>query len=353
MKRDQLAKLSLKVMIFAMVAFLSACGGDDSDPKKSSVDVDDPNEVAKSLEIDNATFQTGNPPAPSGGDAPVISDFVDGENVFTIQGLKVIIDAPLESGDAAGFYVKVDGADGYFKVNAPKASIGGRKGSVKKKNFLGSGRTQEEDEASFSIEVPEGLEPGEFCISYCVFDSEGRVSNVIERCIIVTELGGSNASFLSKEWSWVNTKLYEDGQLTEEIIVGEAQEDTYEVDIWCNEEWSTTTVTDTQLNEYAYLKFSDNGAFEIDEKYSYTYYDWDSECTPEYDTQTIEQTWTGAWSYDDDSHELIILYNVSEEDYAETIAQKYDAEIVGGKLILTDITSEDLGYEAVITLEEK
>jgi hypothetical protein len=355
MKKNQLASLSMKLIVVSILTVLSSCGGDDNDPKKTNVDVDNPNEVAKSLKVENATLMTGNPPSPTGGSAPVIDEFIDGTPIFTIQGLKIIVSAPIESGDAAGFYVKIDGADGYFKVNSAKADIGsGRKASLKKRNFFKTGRKQEEDEASFSIEVPEGIEPGEFCITYCVFNSQGQVSNVIGRCVIVSELGGSNAEFLSKEWSWLNTKLYEDGNLIDEVTVGVADEDTYEAGISCDGEWNEIVVTDSDLNEYGYLKFSKNGAFQIDEKYSYTYYDWDSECTPEYITETEEETWTGAWSYDDDSHQLIILYNLYyDEDYPSTLLQTYDAEMQNGKLILTNDTVEELGYVAVITLEEK
>jgi hypothetical protein len=355
MKRIQLASFSLKLIAIATVALLASCGGGD-DPKKSGIDVDDPNAVSESLTVENSTFVDGNPPSPTGGDAPVLDEYYDGVAIPTIQGLKVIVTAPIQTGDAAGFYVKIDGADGYFKVNAAKADIGsGRVGEKKRaRNFFHGARTQEEDEASFSIEVPANIQPGEFCISYCVFDAQNQVSNIIQRCVVVSKIGGSKSAFLSKEWSWVKTQLFEDNVLESELIVGVEREYPYLAELWCNDESTEIEVADTELSDYGYLKFSDNGAFQIDEKYSYTYYDWSSECTPEYITETEEESWTGAWSYDDNTKKLIILYNEFEdEEYPTTVAQTYDVEMESGKLVLTFSDLEEIGFKGVIYLEEK
>jgi hypothetical protein len=169
---------------------------------------------------------------------------------------------------------------------------------------------------------------------------------------VVSELGGSNASFLTNEWSWLSSETYYDGVLEFEEFAGVPSEYTYEAGIYCGEDYQIIEVTDTDLTDYVYLKFSSNGAFQVQEKYSYTYYDYESECTPEYITEAYEETWTGAWSYDDESKQLVIIYNLYDEEYAETAAQAYEAEVVDGKLVLT-ASFDEIGYTDVITLEQR
>ena len=46
------------------------------------------------------------------------------------------------------------------------------------------------------IALPKSLEPGTFCVEYCVYDKEQRVSNIVEVCIDVVSLEEKTANFL-------------------------------------------------------------------------------------------------------------------------------------------------------------
>ena len=101
-------------------------------------------------------------------------------------------------------YFQIAGAGGYYQI--PVSGLGDSNGRINKSR-QGSpfGRLKKiNNYYGFSIELPENIKPSEFCAFYCVYDAEGRVSNVVEVCIKVDEFGGVNTSLLtSNVWSMV------------------------------------------------------------------------------------------------------------------------------------------------------
>lgn len=352
----------LSAMIIASGLVATNCSDDDK--KSSGIDINDPDEVSKSLTIENATFINGTPPSPSTSEtAPLLDESDDGEDLFSIQGSKVIVNAYVESGTASGFYVQVEGAEGYYKVAATQATKRQRATNSKHKHKVGFGnaRTKEDDgSVSFSIEVPENIKPGEFCVSYCVYDAQNQVSNIVTQCITVTELGGSGSSFISKNsWSFFTDEEYENGSLVETEQVGVNEEYEWEDNIWCDDSLTNVTITEVDRTDYAYYTFAANGAFHGEAKGYEKYYDWESsECEVEYIEETYENTVDGGWSYDEDTQTLTIIYNIEyEEDgqtYVETYVEQGEVELVGNNLVFTTEESfEGEVYKYVTTFKPK
>jgi hypothetical protein len=340
--------------MFLSVFLFSSCGDDDE--KEALIDITNPNVVAKSVVIENATYvATGNPPAQTISDtAPLLDETTDGEPLISIQGSKIIVNAELESGSASGFYVKVVGADGYYKVTSTTPT--GRQGmfSKTKHNYFGKqGRTQEEDEAAFSIEVPDNIKPGEFCISYCVYDAQNQVSNVIVRCVTVTTLGGENSAFLSaNDWEFIESRTYENNKLVATNYPDVPDTSSYWANIWCDSTGVAVKVSEEYTQDYSYIKYAPNGAMQVDTKYYEKYLDYDnSNCEPVYIENNETQTITGAWSYDSNAKIITMIYNVEFGGQVYTIGEKYDASIVGNNLVIKVIYS-DIEYE-VVTLKPK
>lgn len=348
-----LNRITCLVMVVSFV-LLSACSDDDD--KKSSIDTDDPNAVAQSLTVENGTYVKGSPPAPSSDpNAPVLS--YNGDDLFTIQGSKIIVNTSLESGSASGFYVAVDGADGYFNVNATTVTPGtnGRVAETKRKGSFFAARTQQ-DAPSFSIEVPKNIQPGEFCIFYCVYDAENRVSNIVQQCVTVTALGGDGSAFLtSNQWSMVKWEYYYDNVLEEQEIAGETYTEPTEAYISCQGNYQFVPAEYQDRVNYSYATITSNGALKIEEEYYHKYPDIaNSECTVTYEEITEPYSLTGAWSYDKSTGTLVLLYNDESEeiegDYV-TVAQSFKTELVDGNLILT--LEFGLGEYEIVTLEPK
>jgi hypothetical protein len=352
--RFLLAALAISALSLSLF-ILSGCGSDDD--KVTLVDITNPNVVAKAVVIENSTYvATGNPPAQTVNEtAPLLDESADGEPLFSVQGSKIVVSANLEAGSASGFYVKIVGADGYYKVTSIAATGRQRMFSKVKRNSFGKqGRTQEEGVATFSIEVPDNIKPGEFCISYCVYDAQNQVSNVIQQCVTVKTLGGSNSAFLSaNDWEFVKDMGYENGQLVYEGYPGVPDSSTYMTSIICHD----TAYVDVEAYEeyttnYAYLKFGGNGALQVNSENYEKYLDYEnSDCTPVYIEHTQPQDISGAWSYDSDSKTLILVYNVEYEGGIETVGEQYDASIVDNNLVLK-VSYSATEYD-VLTLKPK
>lgn len=337
----------LLTIIFA--SLVVSCKDDESSPKQ--IDVDDPNAVSNSIEIENSTFIKGIPPSPSTSEtAPVL--YEETGSLISVQGTKLIVNSEVESGSAAGFYVQIDGADGYFKVTSNTAT--GRLGAKKQINpFHRAGRKSDEYNPSFSIEIPENIKPGEFCISYCVYDAQNQVSNIIERCIEVATLGGDNSTFLTKnEWDFVKSYSYEDGELEDSTIVGIPQIYEFDAYIPCGQEYVEVGASEEYESIYTYLTMSTNGGMLIESESRDKYVDYDaSECEVVYGEETYTENIEGAWSYDADSQSLILIYNVDYDDEVETYVEQYDAYLEGEQLVLE--WNDGFGYNGIVYLKPK
>jgi hypothetical protein len=335
------------------VFLLSSCGSDDDNV--TLVDITDPNVVAKAVVIENSTYMaSGNPPPQTINEtAPLLDASTDDETLFSVQGSKIIVSSSLETGSASGFYVKIVGAEGYYKVTSTAASGRQRMFSKEKRNSFGKqGRTQEGD-VTFSIEVPDNIKPGEFCISYCVYDAQNQVSNVIERCVTVKSLGGNNSAFLSAhDWEFVKELGYENSQLVYEGYPGVPDSSTYTTDIACDNSFVDVEVNAVYTTNYAYLKFGSNGALQTSSENYEKDIDYEnSNCTVVYTEGTSQQNTSGAWSYDSDSKTLIMVYNVEWAGGVETVGEQYEVSVVDNNLILK-VNYSDTEYD-ILTLKPK
>lgn len=174
--------LWLPVIITATLLAVTSCKPDKPEPPVDTlIDPSDANALAQVLIMPSGTqTNTGQPPAPSGQGAPTVSSqstTVLGSNGST---------APLNFGynnvanNLGGCYVQVAGANRYF--NIPYGSNSGSSGNL-----------------SVPIGIPTNVDQGEFCVDFCVYDLNGRVSNIIRTCVTVIRLG-TGALQISLTW---------------------------------------------------------------------------------------------------------------------------------------------------------
>jgi hypothetical protein len=325
------------VLIMACLMVLASCKNEES-PKLISVS--DPNAVSQALEVNGGTYVLGSLPSPSvSEEAPILEDDFGGEQLLAIQGSKIIINASVVGGNAVtGFYVQVDGADGYFNVTS--TSVTARLGSDRKNIFGKSLRVQNEYPA-FSITMPDNIGAGEFCITFSAY-AGGLVSNVIQQCITVSELGGANSGFLSaNEWSLLKSEELWEGELYLNVI-GVADVDSYETEIPCEGGYIAVQVEDTYKDIYLYAKFAPGGVFSYEDQDYEKYFDYENStnCAAVYIENTIDDSAVGAWSYDHETGMVLFVYNDEWDGEVETVIEQYEAEIVNGKLILLEQYNE-------------
>jgi len=266
------------------------------------IDLSDANALTEELGVTGAALLAGDPPAPSSDpNAPEIEDPGD---AVAFQGGDLTLGLDVASGDVAGVYLQIPGADSYFDI--PSSALQG-------------GRIAMEDQA-FAIQLPDNIEPGTFCVDYCVYDSEARVSNIVNVCIEVGELGGANSEFLIGTWNVTMLVHVEDGETRTEII-GEATPDIYSVEIVCadGQTFEEVEIGESETIDFIKITFAENGALRFEEDGEDTYLDFStSTCEVQvYLTETYSDDWAGAWSYEEANNRLVMVINEEEDGVEE------------------------------------
>ncbi len=85
------------------------------------------------------------------------------------------------NGNIAGFYVQVAGAASYF--NVPYSGVSGNNGQVQ-----------------LPVTIPTNVDSGRFCLNFCIYDNNNRVSNIVRVCVDVLRLG-TGALQISLSWN--------------------------------------------------------------------------------------------------------------------------------------------------------
>ncbi|MEP5612145.1 MAG: hypothetical protein ABJP45_07830 [Cyclobacteriaceae bacterium] len=295
------SRFLLPVLCIGLVSLVTQCTTDDVEEEMdpTEIDLSDANALAEALSVTGATLELGDPPPPSNDpNAPQINDTRD-EVAF--QGGDLTFGLDVSSGDVAGVFLQIPGANSYYDIPA---------------SALMGGRIAVSDQA-FSIELPENIEPGEFCVDYCVYDSNARVSNVVNVCVTVGELGGVNSEFLLGSWN-ITMLVHLEGEETRTEIVGEETLDIYFEEIVCSDgqTFEEVEIEESETIDFIRITFAESGALRFEEAGEEVYLDFDaSTCEElEYLTETYSDDWAGAWSYDELSDRLVMIINEVEDE---------------------------------------
>jgi len=173
----------LPITLVSAILAVTSCK-DPEPPIETLIDPYDANAIAQVLIMPSGTqTNSGQPPAPTGQGAPTVNS-----QTTTVLGSNGST-APLNftyanvNNNLGGCYVQVAGANRYF--NIPYSSNSGNSGNL-----------------SLPIGIPTNVDQGEFCLDFCVYDINGRVSNIIRTCVTVIRLGTGS---LQISLSWGNS----------------------------------------------------------------------------------------------------------------------------------------------------
>lgn len=166
-----------------LAACLFACNQTKIDKQDTLIDPADANSLSPVLLLpDGAQRVQGEAPAPTGGSAaPQAANPV--QSVISSNGSTVLIPFTYAnvSGNLAGCYAQVVGANQY--INIPYTSTSGSSGSLQ-----------------LSLGIPTRVNEGVFRVAFCVYDRNGRVSQVVYVTVNVLRLG-TGALQISLSWS--------------------------------------------------------------------------------------------------------------------------------------------------------
>lgn len=146
------------------LSFFTSCGG-DSDTPPTEVDPSDADALSGVLVIPGSQSVSGQPPSPSTDtDAPTVSNNQTSATVVSDNTLYLPFNFDSNQG-YGGCYVQVDGASTYFDIPDGTSTTDGL--------------------LVLPVGIPASVQEGDFCLTYCIYDNNGRVSNLLTTCVTV------------------------------------------------------------------------------------------------------------------------------------------------------------------------
>lgn len=337
--RSRLPALIATILLISTAAFYS-CQKEPKEKINITVSSKDPKSLSTSLRVWHGTRTQGTPPSQTGGGLQLDNSNTDPVKAFA--GRYAIIQPQLLSGSSVdGYYVKLNGASEYFKVDYTKPrNINGRliRPQHKSNPFLGrmDSTGGGNVDSSIVIVLPTNIQvPDTLCITYWAYDNMGNVSNPVNVCIIVTSLGpDANSGWMSGSWKF--TAAWENNEPHDTIVYNRWSTDGDKNGYYCNNgvlEWTdnvpgqTFLATDSVFYRKANLTLAANGG----QKYEYdaSWKDVDmgvGSCShivfgP---TQDEAELITGAWSYNSATHKITLIFEFDDMGVPVEEAWEYD-----------------------------
>lgn len=195
--------------IIFIALFFFGCGKDNGLGSNEPVDPADADALSSVVVLPNGTeTRQGAPPDPTDSStAPNIRGGVS--RLTSSNGSTVLIPFSYDtSADISGYYLYINGAESHFYVpyRAQSSNSSGPFFHRAARPVSPVGKTHTQLFASGTLSIPVGLptnvSAGQFCTSVNIADNRGEISNTLETCIDVLELG---SGVLQISLSWDNT----------------------------------------------------------------------------------------------------------------------------------------------------
>jgi hypothetical protein len=286
----------------------------------------------------------GFPASTSGAGAPVLNTNFDNQQVNSFNGGYVIINPRRVSGTVAGYYLKVTGADLYYKIDfskpyAPSNRLTRHKGRINPfspdapTSLARENGISDYQDSAIVILLPPNMGKGTFCVQYCMYDDQNQVSNTINFCIIVNQSGGgkTGAGFTG---AWKQTEVKFGNSLDTNWTPTYQQQYQSPYDFFCynnklyapgDTTWSTNppivsvplysslrTQNDLTMNQDGTLNAivaNDFGTINVAA----------SSCSNfNYSIQKNNISSNGNWGYNEDTKELIFIYQYNDNGLIDT-----------------------------------
>jgi hypothetical protein len=309
-------KIILFSAIACSVALFYACKKDSTTtttpPTKDSSDIIDPVALSAAIKVGyGATSITGEMPATSTeAAAPKLQvEGYDNRIYNAISNRYVIIYPQSSTGYVAGYYVKINGAGSYFKIDYSKAS------GLRKANHHGLREEGDNADSSIVIKLPAGLKGDTFSIKYAAYDTLNRVSNTLTAIVSLVTTDSTSNSLLAGNWK-SNRYKYNDNEWAPQIYSSDSLQQNFncadgrlqpgcslDFCIYLTYERSVTTANYmifSANNQYAERYVGINDSLNIDS----------STCSKlVYDTIAYEDVYSGGYSYNATTKEFILIYD--------------------------------------------
>lgn len=329
------------IFLTAIVAFYS-CQKEPKEKIEKVISSKDPAALSSAIKVWHGLRTQGNPPAEKGS-ALQLDNTLTGP-LYAFAGRYAIIQPAVVSGDVAGYYLRINGASDYFKVDYSKPR------NVRKIKARGGLRLDSAGgnlDSAIVVVLPADLHvPDTICMTYWAYDNSGNVSNPVDVCVIITSIGtDTNGNWLNGTWKY--TAEWDNGSPHDTIVYNK-----WSVmgGYYCNSgilQWSDYSIpgqpflaADSFFYRKADLTYGTSGGlkYEVDDSWKELDY-YNSTCSnivfaP---TQSEKEALTGAWSYNSTTHKLIIVFEFNDSGIPVEEAYEFNVMKVNDKnMILVD-----------------
>jgi hypothetical protein len=192
-------KIILFSAVVCTIALFHACKKDSSSTKPPTTeelaDTIDPVALSATIKVGHGTSITGEMPATTAGGPTLLTEGYDNRTYEAISNRYIVIYPQSDKGYVAGYYVKINGANSYFKVDFSTAS-----GLRKAGKHHGLREEGDNSDSSIVIKLPAGLKADTFSIRYAAYDSLNRVSNTLTAIVSLVATDSSDNSLLAGTW---------------------------------------------------------------------------------------------------------------------------------------------------------
>jgi hypothetical protein len=242
--------------VIIITAAIFSCKKETTPDSTNTLSSKDPVALSKSIKVWHGLRVQGKAPLPVGGaNAPEI-ETPDAPIIHSFAGKFAIVKPTVVSGNIAGYYVGVNGAADYFKIDYTKPRITERRKPSTHHGFGfrpdSTGGNSDYMDSSIVITLPANFQtPDTFCITYCAYDEFGNISQPVTSCIVVSKLGGdASTGFLEGTWRMFAQPNF-DSSLNQEydtIQYGKWKKDIYYTEYYCNTKFDGTS----EISSYCY-----------------------------------------------------------------------------------------------------
>lgn len=346
---------ALALIVFA--SFFTACrkGVDEQPPeqKPTTLSSKDMQAVSAAAKVWHGEHVQGASPAPRGtalqldATLPVMQAF---------SGRYVIINPEITQGDVAGYYFQFSGAKEYFKIDYSKPRGARMAGGAKPVSpFLHSTKAARmqvgNEDSAIVVSLPANLQvPDTLCLSYCAWDAQGNVSNVVTTCIIVNSLGTTaNGSYLHGEWrltaSWdtaYRDTVYYNRWIADETSPGyvcDYDSVANRYSLIRNFNWTTPLVTDSLYRVKNHFTFGTNGGLKGEHVAKVKFPDMVSSTCTQFVFDPVEDFadgMTGAWNFDPATGKMILIAEFDDAGQPNLEAWEYRVTKVSSNNIVLE-----------------
>ena len=370
MKAKHLAICLALFMTAVMISCKKEDKPTDPEPVLSSKD---PKAISAAVKVWHGERKQGNAPAPA-GTALQLDASASAPITYAFAGRFAIMQPEILQGDVEGYYLQVNGANEYFKIDYSKPRGARLRSGTKPSNPFRSDSRQQRtqngnSDSAIVIALPANLQvPDTFCISYCAYDVQGNISNVVTTCIVVSSLGTDvTGSWVHGEWkhtaSW-DTNFVE----RDTVIYNQWRPYSHTYGYSCHYDSvsgsnilgftnvpADIVVNDSMFTTKSHLVFGTNGGMAYEYKEKTKILDFSVSSCSQFTFHSVYETtdhFNGAWNYNPATGKMVLVFEFDDNGNAALEAWEYRVvKLSNSHMVLVD-ESYGPGYVFNIRFEK-